>query len=112
MSDLKLDENLQPVLDEGKDWKTISEREEFRQWLRLESIKRLWGITSRYKTEIAENKIELTIRRIARQSEYISDVADVSVVNLSSDPNSERSGYKVTAKFRETDNVILFFDSL
>lgn len=112
MSDIKLDENLQPVFLSSKDWETISGRDEFEQWFRLEAKKRLYGTISKYNKDNVESKIELTISRLVRSTNYINSVGSIEVQNLDKVRDSEKSGYKVTAKFGESENLILFFDGI
>jgi len=103
--DLLFNENLQPVFDGTKDYKTIDGRSEFEQWIELNAIDRLYSITSRYKNEDVPLKIELEISRIADKSDLINTVKNIDVQKI-------EAGYEITAQFAEAEDFELLLNTL
>ena len=113
MSDIELDDDLQPILTEEKDYSKIDGRKEFHQWVRLEAKRRLYGISARYSEDDIENKIELTIRRIARESDVINSVQEISIERVYAAPEDEdSSGYRVDVRYNQSENINEILDSI
>ena len=103
--DLRLDKDLQPVWLDTKDYDTVDGREEFEQWIRINSIGRLYGIISEYDSNDIPQKIELELTRLARDSDYIDTVPKIEVNNVD-------AGYEVRVKYSEVDEFELLLDRL
>lgn len=112
MTDLKLDDNLQPIFKTEKDYATIDGREKFEQWVRLNAKERLYGISARYDPDSIENKIRLEINRIARESDFINSVQYIEITNLSAEAGDNRSGYKVDIGYNESENLLELIEGL
>jgi hypothetical protein len=103
--DLELDEDLQANFLGTKDYGTVEGQSEFEQWVRINAIDRLYGITTTYKNEDIPHKIELSLRRLASDSDLIESVPNIDV-------KSVPSGYKVDAAFNEADNIEFLLEGL
>jgi hypothetical protein len=113
MSDIELNDDLQPILTEEKDYSKIDGQEEFHQWLRLETKRRLYGISARYSEDDIENKIELTIRRIARESDIINSVQNIKIERVYSAPeDQDSSGYRVNVRYNQSESINQILDSI
>jgi len=104
--DLRLDKDLQPVWKETRDYDTVDGREEFEQWVRINSIGRLYDIIPEYESQDVPQKIELELTRLARESEYLDNtIPQIEVTNVD-------EGYKVRVRYSEVDDFELLLDRL
>jgi hypothetical protein len=102
MPDIKFGENFQPKFSGTKDIVVIDGREEFEQWIALESTNRLYGILEQFDTDEAENKIRTELNRIARESNLLEDVEDIEVRRLTD--QSDAADFEVAIIYEESEN--------
>ena len=113
MSDLELDENLQPVFTEAGDYSEISGVESADQAIKLAAQRRLYGVSSRFKQESIESKIRLAMNRIANELDFIQSVEEISVNFVSQDDGVEtRTGYKVDIRYNGTESYREMIDQI
>jgi len=111
MSDLKLDENLQPVFSEKGDYETVEGVENSEQIIRLSAKDKMFNISSRYKKENIEDKIRLAISRIADEKDFIESVQNITVENITS-KEVEGSGYRVSITYNKSNNYTQIINTL
>lgn len=99
MPDIKFDEKLQPVIHSGNDAEYVTGREEFEQHLRLVSIDRLFGTLERYNQEDVKGKIGLTVRRIAREQDYLDRIHNIKIERV--EDEQQRRPFKVYVEYVE-----------
>jgi hypothetical protein len=109
MTDVHLDRLLRPSFKYGKDLKLTDGVAELHQVVRLEAQKRLHGVLDEYNSEDIPHKIELTIRRIARELDFIERVDDVNVV-YKQNATEKQTGYEVSIKYQAADNYQFYID--
>lgn len=111
MSDLKLDENLQPVFTDVGDYEKVEKEAKAHQIIRLSSQDRMFNIFSKYRREDIENKIRTEINRIAQEKSFINSVQDISVDKVRSE-KSAGSGYKVKIRYNQSENYTEIINQL
>lgn len=111
MSDLKLNENLQPIFTEEGDYETVEGVENSEQIVRLSAKDKMFNISSRYKKENVEDKIRLAINRIADEKDFIDSVQEISVNRITSS-EVEGSGYKVSITYNKSNNYTRIINTL
>jgi len=97
MPDVELDENLTPTITPENQLLYATGRNEEEQNLRLDTIDRLFGILSQVAEEDIENRIRVTLRRIARDHEYLDAIQTISI-------DRKQGGYDVYIEFIENED--------
>lgn len=112
MTDLELDENLQPIFKPRRDYAVVDGRKEFEQWVRLQAQERLYGIEAEYASEDVKHKIKFVLSQLARESNYVNSVEGVEVTNLQKDPLAEKTGYEAKILYNESESLIQQLEGL
>lgn len=97
MPDVSFDDELQPTITSDNQLPYDDGRNEEEQHLRLESIDRLFGVLERVEEQDVENKIRVTIRRIARDYGYLQQINNISIERT-------QGGYKTYIEYIETED--------
>lgn len=111
MTDLKLGKDLTPELTDEKDWATVDQDDEFEQWVRLESKERLFSVLSEFNNEDVPHKIKLELNRIARDSDFISDLNHISVERTGQE-DAEETGYRVNVSYGRSQEYSVLLEDL
>jgi hypothetical protein len=93
MTDLYLDEDLQPVFDPALDLETVDGIEEFHQSIRLRAISKMYPLLSKFNEKNIEDRLRLEIYRIAREYDLLGEINYVEI------EQTETTGYTVRVSY-------------
>jgi len=97
MPDVELDKDLRPTITSENQLLYAEGRGEEEQNLRLDTIDRLFGVLSQVAEEDIENRIRVTLRRVARDHEYLDAIQTIDI-------DRKQGGYDVYIEFIENED--------
>jgi hypothetical protein len=103
MAGIKFDSNLQPIFESG-DYLEVDGESQAHQIIRLAVKNRLFGVSGRFDESNIENKLELSINRIADNQDFINSVENVSIERVDPSDEDKKSGYKIEIIYNGSEN--------
>lgn len=100
MTDIYLDDRLQPNLKQNNQLELVEGVEEVELQTRLALLDNLYGIISSYNEESAREKIRLEVSRVAEQNEFVESVENIIIKK---EINDGAAAFKVKVSLNESE---------